>query len=267
MSLEEPTGGARNKVGTWWTCLKAIAVVNILLWATTCLPLRGGSTVLSWQIGLSGVYVAVCAFRSWRPRIDLERYCLVDSPWSSMFLGRCVATVAEVCFAVQLALTLRQFGLAADLHWLATASPAVVVPLVLAQAFCWYSVITLSHLGHVFEATLWTAAVAWVAGCLALAALHLDGGMFWCAAVGAALAAGFVAFMAVVDVPMYVQRWRQGRREARTYLSMSEGLTDARRRRITTTEWAVWRPEMAWLTGYFSVAVWISMLFVYLAPR
>src|SRR5262245_39179976 len=253
MSYAEQRVADQHKVSTWWACLKVIAVVNILLWATTCLPLAGGrSTILSWQIALSGVYVAVCAFRSWRPRIDVERYCLVDSPWSSPFLGRSVATVAEVCFAVQMALTLGQMAHVADLPWLAAAARAVVPPLVLAQAFCWYSVLTLDHLGHVFEASLWTATLAWVGVCLALAAPHLDGGMFWFAAVGAGLAGGFVAFMVVVDVPMYIRRSRQGRREARPYLTLLEGLTDARRRRVTTTEWAVWRPEVAWLTGYFS---------------
>jgi hypothetical protein len=262
-------GVVDGKVWTWWTCLKAIALVNILLWATTCLPLARGtsSTILSWQIALSGVYVAVCAFRSWRPRIDLERYCLVDSPWSSVVLGRSVATVAEVCFAVQMALTLGQVGHVAGLPWLEAAARSVVPPLVLAQVFCWYSVITLSHLGHVFEASLWTATLAWVGVCLALAAPHLGGGMFWFAAVGAGLAGGFVAFMVTVDVPMYARRWRQGRGEARPYLSLLAGLTDARRRRIATTQWAVWRPEVAWLTGYFSVAVWISLSFVYLALR
>ena len=73
--------------------------------------------------------------------------------------------------------------------------------------------------------------------------------------------------MALVDIPMHANRWRQARREARPRLSFHEGVIDARYRRITTMEWAVWRPEVAWLTGYFSVAVWISLSFVYLAVR
>ena len=35
--------------------------MNILIWTVTCAPLAGSSTVLSWQVALSGVYVAVCA--------------------------------------------------------------------------------------------------------------------------------------------------------------------------------------------------------------
>ena len=30
-------------------------------------------------------------------------------------------------------------------------------------------------------------------------------------------------------------------------------------RRVVTQDWAIWKPEVAWLTGYFSVAVWVSM--------
>ena len=190
-----------RKVGAWWVCLKAIAVFNILLWAVTCLPLAGRSPVLSWHVALSGVYVAVCAFRSWRPRVDVERYCLVDSPLSSMFLGRSAATVAEVCFAVQVALVLHQVGVDARAPGIVAASYLVVPPLVLAQAFCWYSVLTLDHLGQAIEQSLWTATMAMVGVCLAVAAGRLDGGMFWFVAAGAGLAAGFVAFMTIVDVP------------------------------------------------------------------
>jgi len=118
-----------QKLGAWWLCLKAVAMINIVLWVATCLPLAGGPARLSWHVALSGVYVAVCAFRSWRPRVDVERYCLVDSPLSSVFLGRGAATVAEVCFAVQVALVLHQFGVVAQVPWIVTASSFVVPPL------------------------------------------------------------------------------------------------------------------------------------------
>jgi len=256
--------GRWSKVWLWWTTLKVVAVFNILLWLTTCLPRAGDSTTGFWQVALSGVYVAVCAFRSWRPRVDVERYCLVDSPLSSMFLGRCVATVAEVCFAIQVALVVDQVGVIAHLPWISAASVAVVPPLVLAQVFCWYSVITLDHLGHVVEESLWAATMAMVGVCLTVAARNIGGSPFWFVAGGAVLAGGFVAFMAFVDVPMYARRWRQARRHAHPRLSLQEGLADARRRRIVTNDWAKWLPETAWLTGYFSLAVWLSISFVYL---
>jgi len=254
-----------RKVWTWWTGLRVIAVFNLLVWAVTCLPFLDSTSDPGWHVALSGIFVAVCAFRSFLPRIDLERYCLVDSPLSSMFLGRSAATVAEICFAAQVALCLRQVGVSAHLPWIVTASYFVVPPLVLAQCFCWYSVLTLNHLGHAIEESLWTATMGLVGVCLAVAAGHLDGNMLWCACGGAALALGFVVFMTLVDVPMYLSRWREARRERRAFLSVRAGVHDALNRRIATQEWAVWRPEVAWLTGYFSVAVWLSVSLVQFA--
>jgi hypothetical protein len=254
-----------KKVWTWWTCLRVLAVFNILLWAVTCLPMANATGDLAWQIALSGIYVAVCAFRSWLPRVDLERYCLVDSPLSSMFIGRSAATIAEVCFAVQIAMCLNRVGVMADVPSIVTASHFVVPPLVLAQCFCWYSVLTLNHLGHAIEESLWTATMGLVGVCLAIAAKHLDGNMFWYASGGAVLALGFVAFMVLVDVPMYISRWRAAQREQRAFLGLRDGFNDAMSRRIATREWAIWRPEMAWLTGYFSIAVWLSVSFVHFA--
>jgi hypothetical protein len=257
-----------KKVWTWWTCLRVIAVFNMLVWAVTCLPLVDSSSDPSWQqVTLSGIFVAVCAFRSWLPRVDLERYCLVDSPLSGTFVGRSAATVAEICFAAQVALCLRQIGMSAHVPSIVTASYFVVPPLVLAQCFCWYSVITLSHLGHAIEESLWTATMALVGACAAVAARHLEGNMFWCASGGAVLALGFVAFMTVVDVPMYVRRWRQARAEHQAFLGVRAGVQDALNRRIATKEWAVWRPEVAWLTGYFSIAVWVSVSLVHLSRQ
>jgi hypothetical protein len=71
--------------------------------------------------------------------------------------------------------------------------------------------------------------------------------------------------MTLVDVPMYLSRWREARRERRSFLSVRAGVQDALNRRITTREWAVWRPEVAWLTGYFSIAVWLSVSLVHFA--
>jgi hypothetical protein len=256
-----------KKVWTWWTCLRAIAVFNVWVWAVTCLPFVGAAGDARWQVALSGIFVAVCAFRSWLPRIDLERYCLVDSPLSSMFLGRSAATVAEICFAAQVALCLRHLGVVAGVPWIVTASHFVVPPLVLAQCFCWYSVLTLNHLGHAIEESLWTATMALVGVCVIVAARHVDGHLFWFASGGAVLALGFVAFMTLVDVPMYIARWREGRREQRASLSVRAGVRDALSRRVATKDWSVWRPEIAWLTGYFSVAVWLSVSLVHFSLR
>jgi hypothetical protein len=248
-----------QKVSTWCTLLKTLAVFNLILWAVTCVPLAAGSPTLPWQVLLSGIYVAVCGFRSWLPRIDLERYCMVDSPLSSPFVGRTAATIAEVSFAAQVALCVHHIGKLSGLEGVVQFSYFIVPLLTLAQCFCWYSVATLNHLGHAIEQSLWTATMAGVGICLGFASRNLSGNTQLFCWFGAFLAFGFVAFMTLVDVPMYLRRWREGRRDRKHYLTLAEGLKDAHYRRIETREWATWQPEVAWLTGYFSIAVWLSV--------
>ncbi len=55
---------------------------------------------------LSAGYVFGCAFRSILPRADVQRICLFDTWLSSVLIGRSVATIAELCFAIQWAIVL-----------------------------------------------------------------------------------------------------------------------------------------------------------------
>jgi hypothetical protein len=64
--------GKSGALRTWWACLKVVALFNILLWAVVCL-FRAGSGALSWQLIMSGIFVAVCAFRSWLRTIVCSR--------------------------------------------------------------------------------------------------------------------------------------------------------------------------------------------------
>jgi len=112
-----------NGVYIWWIALSTTAVLNIGLWfySARLIHKRKHSmnpAVLNarrWLLSLSGVYVLVCAIRSFLPRIDLERICLVDSWLSGMLVGRSLATVAELCFIIQCAILLREAGYATRL--------------------------------------------------------------------------------------------------------------------------------------------------------
>src|SRR5580765_3815476 len=63
-----------------------------------------------WLLWLSGVYVLGCAFRSILPMIDVPRFCLHETGISRIFVGRSVATVAELAFVAQWALLMREAG-------------------------------------------------------------------------------------------------------------------------------------------------------------
>ena len=92
-------------------------------------------------------------------------------------------------------------------------------------------------------------------------------GTWWWLQLGAVLGCiGYVIFMFRVDVPMYLARWREGQESGATYMGIAEGFGDAWSRREPTQSWAVWQPEVAWLSGYFSFAVWTSIALVWI-PR
>ncbi len=68
-----------QKTLIWWRILCSLAVLNLLLWGVLSQAVDTSLSYVRWHLILSGIYTAVCAFRSFLPRIDLERYCLVDS--------------------------------------------------------------------------------------------------------------------------------------------------------------------------------------------
>lgn len=244
------------KLRVWRAALAAVACLNIGLWLT----LRAGDDYGRRQLLLSGIFTFVCAFRSFLPRIDLERFVLTDHWLSSVFIGRAAATVAELSFAAQIALMLTAVAKQAHLPAAAEVALFVVPLLAVAQCCCWYAVATLNHGGHAVEESLWTVVHAAVGVCLSLAWTRTAGSLRLFVGAGAVFSAGYVAFMAGVDVPMYVRRWMAARRGgARPYLPLGRGLADAFTRRVVTTRWEDWREETAWLTLYFSFAVWVSL--------
>jgi hypothetical protein len=183
-----------------------------------------------------------------------------------VLVGRSVATAAELCFMAQWALLLNSAARAVGSGF-AVAVSWLVVPLIAVAEVCsWSAVLTTCYLGNVAEESIWalTAALL-VAGCLVVWwRSRAARGPFLAAAL--VLGGLYVAFMAAVDVPMYVSRWLADEASGRPYLSPGHGLHDAWARRVVTFSWAEWQSEVPWMTLYFSVCVWWSLALVR-APR
>ncbi len=78
----------------------------------------------------------------------------------------------------------------------------------------------------------------------------------------------YVTFMFTVDVPMYWGRWIADEAAGRHYMTLSQGLLDVAHRRVVSQQWSDWKHEVAWMSLYFSVAVWISISFIHTpAPK
>ncbi|MDO9092486.1 MAG: hypothetical protein Q7U99_07630 [Rubrivivax sp.] len=254
---------ADAQVLTWWRALCALAALNVCLWLAVWHlgPVEGVHGGL--QLALSGVYVLVCAYRSVLPRVDLERLVVVDTQLSSIFLGRAAATVAEICFAVQLGLLVHQLGLHAGLPWVQQAAWAVPVFMVVAQGFCWHSVLTLNHVTQAVESMLWAAGFSWMAALLAIIALDSSGWVNTLAVFGVVCSVAFVAYVLTVDAPMYWRRYRLGRTRGSTYMRLDHGARDAWQRRERSGSWVAWKADALWLTPYFSFGVWVSIAMVF----
>jgi hypothetical protein len=201
-----------------------------------------------------------CAFRSVLPRADVQRICLFDTWFSSVLVGRSVATIAELCFAVQWALVLRELARVTHSDTARNVAKAIVPLIVVAECCSWYAVISTNFLGNVLENSLWTVAFLLIA--IALMRLYFSFRGIAQAAIGAMAAgvAAYVVFMLTVDVPMYFARWQTELADGTQFLGLIAGLHDLATRWTVTHDIARWRDEIPWMSLYFSVAVWTSLL-------
>src|SRR5215470_6887352 len=97
-----------NPITWWWSLLTFVSAINVAAWFWLYHylqePRSGGlanAAASNLMLLLCAAYVFGCAFRSLLPRADVQRICLFDTWLSSVMVGRSVATIAEICFAMQ----------------------------------------------------------------------------------------------------------------------------------------------------------------------
>ena len=251
-----------NPVAIWWSFMVAVSALNIAFWLLLYGYFRMAnqrSGLLRVMVLLCAAYVFGCAFRSFLPRADVQRICLFDMWLSNVFVGRSVATLAEICFAAQWAITLRLFAKFTKSDTVHNISSAVVPLIVLAEFFSWYAVITTDYLGNTIENSIWAVTFLLVA----VALLRLLKEFHSAARVAIAIAFGgviaYLAFLTLIDVPMYFDRWQADQESGKKIFSLLAGLYDVSTRRVVTHDIAQWKDEIAWMSLYFSAAVWSSL--------
>src|SRR5215510_9299205 len=197
--------GADKPILWWWSFLFLVSAGNLVLWVVIAREVHGlADGYVAQQLLLSGIFAAACAFRSMLPRVDLERQCLWNSPLSSIFVGRSVATVAELSFAGQCALFILKLSALTGNASLQAVAWSIVPLILIAQVCCWYAVISLNHLGHAIEEMLWSALAFLMALSLGLSWEHLPADIRVLRGIGLAACAGAALLMLAVDVPMYL---------------------------------------------------------------
>jgi hypothetical protein len=250
----------------WWGLLTLVSSANIAVWFMLYRQFHergtastGNGSDIGLMLLLCAAYVFGCAFRSFLPRADVQRICLFDTWLSSVFIGRTVATVAEVCFAAQWVILLRQLGGIAEADTTLNAALLVLPLILIAECFSWYAVLTTNYLGNAIENSIWAIAFLLVGAGLCRLLPEFDGLFRLGLAVAIIGIAAYLAFLAIVDVPMYLSRWQAGHANGGGFFGLLEGLHDAATRWVVTHDFDEWKDEIAWMSLYFSAAVWASL--------
>ena len=248
-----------NPVSLWWGFLLVVSSINVVIWLSLNRYVRRITLRFEVLLVLSAAYVFGCAFRAVLPRADVQRICLFDTWLSSVFIGRSVATLAEICFVAQWAIILRHLAGTAESMTARNIANVILPLIVLAEGCSWYAVITTSYLGNTLENSLWALTFLLIALALLLLLDKFAGAMRLAIAASLLGVLGYVAFMFTVDVPMYFERWQTDLASGKELLGLFAGLYDVTTRWVVTHRITLWSDEIAWMSLYFSVAVWTSL--------
>jgi hypothetical protein len=264
-----------SAVGAWRSGLCLVAAFNIVAWLLAVGALnkaRAGLDAESYaarrlQLAFCAAYVFGCAFRSVFPVFDIPRLVQTDSWVSSVAVGRSVASVAELCFAVQWALFLLQSARATGSRFVRGASLAVVPMIALAEGCSWYAVLTTDNIGHVAENSLWGLTAALVLCSMAVVRADWRPERRRMLLTWFITGAAYVAFIFLADVPSYWLRWIKDEEGGRHYMTIAQGLHDVSTRWLVSYRWVDWRSEVTWMSLYFSVGVWVSISLTFVSAR
>jgi hypothetical protein len=255
-----------NPLAWWWGVLAMVSSANIAIWFWVYGYLQeprpdglDGASNVELMLLFSAAYVFGCAFRSFLPRADVQRICLFDTWLSSVTVGRSVATVAEVCFALQWAMILHRLGSTTGADTTLYAAWVIVPLILIAECVSWHAVLTKNFLSNAIENSIWGVCFLIIGIGVCRLLPEFSGLARVVLAMTMVGIAGYLAFLAIVDVPMYLTRWRTGIAASIRPLSPLEGLRDASFRWIVTHDLAEWKDEIAWMSLYFSAAVWASL--------
>jgi hypothetical protein len=256
-----------NPVAWWWGMLTLVSGANIAVWFLLYRQLAeqqagglGSTPGIELMLLLCATYVFGCAFRSFLPRADVQRICLFDTWLSSVVVGRSVATIAEICFAAQWAIILHQLGTMTGADTVLNVAWLILPLIVVAECLSWYAVLTTNYWGNAIENSIWAVAFFLIGIGLCRLLPEFDGAVRVILAITIIGIAGYLAFLMTVDVPMYLRRWRAKVAEGSKLLRPFDGLRDVSTRWVVTHDLAEWKDEIVWMSLYFTVAVWASLV-------
>ena len=237
--------------------LKLGALLNLYFLANTLVP--PGSTVDPHLLVPARILFAVSAFRCLFPNQYKGNVVFHDTPLSSIFLTRLLATFAEVAFVYQLSHVLRLLNVD-RLGWVDALSWLMVAQVVISQCFVWGAILTGRLALYFWEELGWAILVA--ANAVASAGLWPSR-----SALGDAgillhinlLFGGVYLVWQIANLRLQIADARRAGETLRPWTRVSrkllgEGLWRSMRERNRTTDATAWGGlvVLLWMTGYFA---------------
>ena len=249
--------------------LKLGAVANLCFLANTLVP--PGNTADPHLVIPAQILFAVSAFRCLFPNQYKANVVFHDTPFSSIFLTRLLATFAEVAFIYQLSYVLRLLNVD-RLGWVDALAWLMVVQVVISQLFVWGAILAGRLALYFWEELGWAILVA--ANAVASAALYSTRDELGRAAVLIHINLLFgVVYLSwqVGNLRLQIADARRAGERLRpaTHVSwnlLGEGLRRSIRERKRTTDATAWGGlvGLTWMAGYFAVLLpmWANQIVV-----
>jgi hypothetical protein len=255
-------------VAVWWGGMSLIALFNlVMLFISRKILMKKlpnmsqvVQTVRKYQLLLASFYTIGCGFRSVLPRGDVRRIVLVDHWISAIAIGRTVATIAELAFVAQWAFILHEIGKGTGNKTAIWVSKVIVPMIVVAECFSWYACTTTNFFGTMVEESLWALAATLTLMAFVKSRPLYIGQQKKFLTAGVISAFGYVIYMVTIDVPAYVNHWMANQAGGKVYATLAEGFHQVATVWRHTYSHADWQYEFVWMSLYFSVAVWGSIL-------
>ena len=278
----------KNIVLGWWTFLIVVSIFNIAF-ITNYYFTHSLNNKQTFVFILAFIFAIVCAIRTISPTKYTEKTCFLKTKIFTPFIIRTLATIAELAYIIlcvyvfiHIIKLIQQYS-NKKLGHIKPYVYAVIPIIVLAEIFSWSGSITEYQPWNISEEVMWLVATLIFIG-LSLYILSIIKNIkspkiksvYNFFTITIPIATVFAGFLAIVDIPMYVNRWKEDKKldvkpikietikdfvldfKEKHRLDYDKKFNDLQQCRKVDQSFDEWKQEIPWLTGYFTIGVWSS---------
>ena len=258
----------------WYVSMCTISIVNMSMLIYLYKKIKATTFYEKIMKSLAIPWTFECGYRCFFPSLYLQRYVFWDTPLNSILIDRTLAFIGEMCWVTQTALALVYVSydvLGKRTTWIELTGVAAVLVYLVAEFTSYYNTATTNEFYAALEVILDGASylLMWPASmylfCKCQGRIFGSSGKAYLF-VMILLCLIYPAYNFFVDAPMYMERYHEDQRNHKSYFTFWSGLKDAAVRRVPTRQYEDWSQDMGWMTAYFTIGVWSSLLMMY-APR